>query len=198
MTTDDINRAFCILDTEPLYGYYPHNSPDFQGRIFPTRRQVNYFVEAEIGSDHTLRGTDLPKPVSWMAHSPAVGGAQPQTSGNPPAVTKDPEESSALKSVVGRPSTSALETVLTTQSITNGRQQTQQFVKQALLGCWSMGLHTDDVSEHAYNWFRVRNLSQLYSFADHLPFQDRVCTKMEEEGEGMWVNWDDVPKSYAD
>lgn len=51
------------------------------------------------------------------------------------------------------------------------------------------GVATDDVSEHAYNWFRVRNLSQLYFFADYLPFQDRVCTKMEEKGEGMWVSW---------
>ena len=101
---------------------------------------------------------------------------------------KDLEESSALKSIVGRPSTSALKTVLTTQSIANGRQRTQQLVKQVLLGCWSMGLHTDDVSEHAYNWFRVRNLSQLYFFADYLPFRDRFCTKMEEKGEGMLVS----------
>lgn len=53
---------------------------------------------------------------------------------------KDLEESSALKSVVGRPPTSALKTVLTTQSIANGHQRTQKPVKQALLGCWSMGL----------------------------------------------------------
>lgn len=48
MTTGDINRAFCILNTKPLYGYYPHNSPGFQGRVLPTQRQVNYFIEDSI------------------------------------------------------------------------------------------------------------------------------------------------------
>ena len=62
----------------------------------------------------------------------------------------------------------------------------------------SMGLHVNEVSKHAYNRFKVGNISLLYSFAKCPLFQDRVRTKMKEKGEGLWVNWDDVPKSYKD
>jgi len=90
-----------------------------------------YFVEdEEIDFDRVLREEKitLPKPVSWTAHWLAVEGVQPLIPENPPAITKDAEEPSALKSITGQPSTSAL----TTQPTTKGRQQNQQLVKQVL------------------------------------------------------------------
>jgi len=61
-----------------------------------------------------------------------------------------------------------------------------------------MGLHANKVSRHAYNRFRVRNLTQLYSFTDRSLLQDRIRTKMKEKGEGLWIIWENVPKSYQD
>ena len=86
--------------------------------------------DEEIDFDRVLREEKitLPKPVSWTAHWLAVEGVQPLISENPPAITRDAEESSTLKSIAGQPSTSTL----TTQSTVKGRQQTQQLVKQVL------------------------------------------------------------------
>lgn len=86
--------------------------------------------DEEIDFDRVLREEKitLPKPVSWTAHWLAVEGVQPLIPENPPAITKDMEEPSALKSVTGQPSTSAL----ATQSAAKGRQQNQQLVKQVL------------------------------------------------------------------
>ena len=86
--------------------------------------------DEEIDFDRVLREEKitLPKPVSWTAHWLAVEGVQPLISENPPAITKDTEEPSALKPLTGQPSTSAL----TTQSTVKGRQQNQQLVKQVL------------------------------------------------------------------
>ena len=55
-------------------------------------------------------------------------GVQPLVSENLPTVTEDSEESSTSKSIAGQYLTSAL----TTQSTVEGRQQTQQLVKQVL------------------------------------------------------------------
>ena len=134
MTTDDIDQAFRVLNIEPLYGHSPHNPPTFRRSIpYPLNSTTGtlYFVEdEEIDFDRVLREEKitLPKPVSWTAHWLAVEGVQPLISENPPAITKDAEESSTLKSIGGQPSTSAL----TTQSTVKGRQQTQQLVKQVL------------------------------------------------------------------
>jgi len=57
-----------------------------------------------------------------------VEGVQPLIPENPPAITKDTEEASTLKSIAGQPSTSAL----ATQATAKGRQQNQQLVKQVL------------------------------------------------------------------
>lgn len=134
MTTDDIDQAFRVLNIEPLYGHSPHNPPTFRRSIpYPPNSSTGtlYFVEdEEIDFDRVLREEKitLPKPVSWTAHWLAVEGVQPLISENPPAITKDTEESSTLKTIAGQPSTSAL----TTQSTVKGRQQTQQLVKQVL------------------------------------------------------------------
>ena len=86
--------------------------------------------DEEVDFDRVLREEKitLPKPVSWTAHWLAVEGVQPLIPENPPAITKDTEEPSALKSITGQPSTSAL----ATQSTAKGRQQNQQLVKQVL------------------------------------------------------------------
>ena len=55
-------------------------------------------------------------------------GVQPLVSENSPTVTEDSEESSTLKSIAGQRLTSTL----MTQSTVEGRQQTQQLVKQVL------------------------------------------------------------------
>ena len=134
MTTDDIDQAFRVLNIEPLYGHSPHNPPTFRRAIpYPPNSSTGtlYFVEdEEIDFDRVLREEKitLPKPVSWTAHWLAVEGVQPLIPENPPAITKDTEEPSALKSITGQPSTSAL----TTQSAVKGRQQNQQLVKQVL------------------------------------------------------------------
>lgn len=134
MTTDDIDQAFRVLNIEPLYGHSPHNPPTFRRAIpYPPNSSTGtlYFVEdEEIDFDRVLREEKitLPKPVSWTAHWLAVEGVQPLIPENPPAITKDTEEPSALKSITGQPSTSAL----ATQSTTKGRQQNQQLVKQVL------------------------------------------------------------------
>ena len=134
MTTDDIDQAFRVLNIEPLYGHSPHNPPTFRRSIpYPPNSTTGtlYFVEdEEIDFDRVLREEKitLPKPVSWTAHWLAVEGVQPLISENPPAITKDTEEPSALKPLTGQPSTSAL----TTQSTVKGRQQNQQLVKQVL------------------------------------------------------------------
>ena len=134
MTTDDIDQAFRVLNIEPLYGHSPHNPPTFRRAIpYPPSSTTGtlYFVEdEEIDFDRVLREEKitLPKPVSWTAHWLAVEGVQPLIPENPPAITKDAEEPSALKSITGQPSTSAL----TTQPTTKGRQQNQQLVKQVL------------------------------------------------------------------
>lgn len=134
MTTDDIDQAFRVLNIEPLYGHSPHNPPTFRRSIpYPPNSTTGtlYFVEdEEIDFDRVLREEKitLPKPVSWTAHWLAVEGVQPLVPENPPAIIKDTEEPSALKSITGQPSTSAL----ATQSTTKGRQQNQQLVKQVL------------------------------------------------------------------
>jgi len=134
MTTDDIDQAFRVLNIEPLYGHSPHNPPTFRRSIpYPPNSTTGtlYFVEdEEIDFDRVLREEKitLPKPVSWTAHWLAVEGVQPLIPENPPAITKDTEEPSALKSITGQPSTSAL----VTQSTAKGRQQNQQLVKQVL------------------------------------------------------------------
>ena len=134
MTTDDIDQAFRVLNIEPLYGHSPHNPATFRRAIpYPPSSSAGtlYFVEdEEIDFDRVLREEKitLPKPVSWTAHWLAVEGVQPLVPENPPAITKDTEEPSALKSITGQPSTSAL----ATQSTTKGRQQNQQLVKQVL------------------------------------------------------------------
>jgi transcription initiation factor TFIID subunit 6 len=134
MTTDDIDQAFRVLNIEPLYGHSPHNPPTFRRAIpYPPSSTAGtlYFVEdEEIDFDRVLREEKitLPKPVSWTAHWLAVEGVQPLIPENPPAITKDTEEPSALKSITGQPSTSAL----TTQATVKGRQQNQQLVKQVL------------------------------------------------------------------
>ena len=134
MTTDDIDQAFRVLNIEPLYGHSPHNPPTFRRSIpYPPNSTTGtlYFVEdEEIDFDRVLREEKitLPKPVSWTAHWLAVEGVQPLIPENPPAITKDTEEPSTLKSITGQPSTSAL----VTQSTTKGRQQNQQLVKQVL------------------------------------------------------------------
>ena len=134
MTTDDIDQAFRVLNIEPLYGHSPHNPPTFRRAIpYPSSSTTGtlYFVEdEEIDFDRVLREEKitLPKPVSWTAHWLAVEGVQPLIPENPPAITKDAEEPSTLKSITGQPSTSAL----TTQPTTKGRQQNQQLVKQVL------------------------------------------------------------------
>lgn len=134
MTTDDIDQAFRVLNIEPLYGHSPHNPPTFRRAIpYPPSSTTGtlYFVEdEEIDFDRVLREEKitLPKPVSWTAHWLAVEGVQPLIPENPPAITKDAEEPSTLKSITGQPSTSAL----TTQPTTKGRQQNQQLVKQVL------------------------------------------------------------------
>ena len=86
--------------------------------------------DEEIDFDRVLREEKItvPKPVSWTAHWLAVEGVQPLIPENPPAITKDTEEPSTLKSITGQPSTSAL----ATQSTAKGRQQNQQLVKQVL------------------------------------------------------------------
>jgi transcription initiation factor TFIID subunit 6 len=134
MTTEDIDQAFRVLNIEPLYGHSPHNPPTFRRAIpYPPNSSTGtlYFVEdEEIDFDRVLREEKitLPKPVSWTAHWLAVEGVQPLIPENPPAITKDTEEPSALKSITGQPSTSALGT----QSTVKGRQQNQQLVKQVL------------------------------------------------------------------
>ena len=134
MTTEDIDQAFRVLNIEPLYGHSPHNPPTFRRAIpYPPNSSTGtlYFVEdEEIDFDRVLREEKitLPKPVSWTAHWLAVEGVQPLIPENPPAITKDTEEPSALKSITGQASTSAL----VTQSTVKGRQQNQQLVKQVL------------------------------------------------------------------
>ena len=134
MTTDDIDQAFRVLNIEPLYGHSPHNPPTFRRAIpYPPNSTTGtlYFVEdEEIDFDRVLREEKitLPKPVSWTAHWLAVEGVQPLIPENPPAITKETEETSALKSITGQPSTSAL----ATQPTVKGRQQNQQLVKQVL------------------------------------------------------------------
>ena len=134
MTTDDIDQAFRVLNIEPLYGHSPHNPPTFRRSIpYPPNSSTGtlYFAEdEEIDFDRVLREEKitLPKPVSWTAHWLAVEGVQPLIPENPPAITKDTEEPSALKSITGQPSTSAL----ATQPTVKGRQQNQQLVKQVL------------------------------------------------------------------
>ena len=134
MTTDDIDQALRVLNIEPLYGHSPHNPPTFRRAIsYPPNSATGtlYFVEdEEIDFDRVLREEKitLPKPVSWTAHWLAVEGVQPLVPENPPAITKDTEEPSALKTITGQPSTSALPT----QTTTKGRQQNQQLVKQVL------------------------------------------------------------------
>lgn len=134
MTTDDIDQALRVLNIEPLYGHSPHNPPTFRRAIsYPPNSATGtlYFVEdEEIDFDRVLREEKitLPKPVSWTAHWLAVEGVQPLIPENPPAITKDTEEPSALKTITGQPSTSALPT----QTTTKGRQQNQQLVKQVL------------------------------------------------------------------
>lgn len=134
MTTDDIDQAFRVLNIEPLYGHSPHNPPTFRRSIpYPPNSTTGtlYFVEdEEIDFDRVLREEKItvPKPVSWTAHWLAVEGVQPLIPENPPAITKDTEEASTLKSIAGQPSTSAL----ATQATAKGRQQNQQLVKQVL------------------------------------------------------------------
>ena len=134
MTTDDIDQAFRVLNIEPLYGHSPHNPPTFRRSIaYPpnsTTGTLHFVEDEEIDFDRVLREEKitLPKSVSWTAHWLAVEGVQPLIPENPPAITKDMEEPSTLKSITGQPSTSAI----ATQSTVKGRQQNQQLVKQVL------------------------------------------------------------------
>jgi hypothetical protein len=61
----------------------------------------------------------------------------------------------------------------------------------------SMGLHETSVGRHSYNRIRVRSSSIHRCFStDQLLSQDRIRTKMKEKGEGLWVHFEDVPKTY--
>ena len=62
-----------------------------------------------------------------------------------------------------------------------------------------MGLHETAVGRHSYNRIRVSILSILLAPSTDLPpSQDRIRTKMKEKGKGLWVRFEDVPKSYKD
>lgn len=62
-----------------------------------------------------------------------------------------------------------------------------------------MELHRDEISRTAYNKFRVSAPLSTHRSANFLLFhQDRVCANMKADGEGFWVQYDEVPKRYKD
>jgi transcription initiation factor TFIID subunit 6 len=129
MTIDDIDQAFRVLNIEPLYGHSPHNPPTFRRAIaYPSAASATgtlYFVEdEEIDFDRVLKEEKitLPKPVSWTAHWLAVEGVQPLIPENPPAIPKESEDPSALKTATGQGAAPALKK----------QQQNTQLVKQVL------------------------------------------------------------------
>jgi len=61
-----------------------------------------------------------------------------------------------------------------------------------------MELHREGMPRHTYNKLKVKDSSSLPCFADCSLFQEVVRTKMKEKGTGVWLIWDDIPKSYKD
>lgn len=101
MTTHDVDHALRVLNIEPLYGHSPHNPPTFRRALpYPSAQAAGtvYFVEdEEIDFDRVLREEKvaLPRPAGWTAHWLAVEGVQPLIPENPPAISRERDETDA-------------------------------------------------------------------------------------------------------
>jgi hypothetical protein len=61
-----------------------------------------------------------------------------------------------------------------------------------------MELHTTEERRSAYNQFRVSGLSNPLPITNYQLPQEHVRFTMKQCGEGVWIDFDNVPKQFSD